>query len=136
MRLCNDPVLFHIPADPLITPHARSNSAVLPAATADAHGRECRALGPPHDQPIVESLVIPFVLIVLDELSDRAPKVALSQRNHSVETFFFDRPNEPFGIGIRIRGALRCQDHADSGVADPRRTARLHFRSRSQISTR
>ena len=42
-----DAVLFHIPADPLITPRARSNSAVLPAATADAHGRECRPGGSP-----------------------------------------------------------------------------------------
>jgi hypothetical protein len=31
-------LLFHIPADPLITQHARSNKAVLPGASADPRG--------------------------------------------------------------------------------------------------
>jgi hypothetical protein len=38
LRQYSDRVLFHISADPLITQHARSNSAVLPGASADARG--------------------------------------------------------------------------------------------------
>jgi hypothetical protein len=63
--------------------------------------------------------VIPFEMIVLHKLRDRASEVPLPQRNHSTETFFLDRPNESLGVSIRVRGALRCQGHADSGVAKP-----------------
>ena len=41
------PVLFHISADAAITPHARSNSAILPAASAGARGRPCRSRASP-----------------------------------------------------------------------------------------
>src|SRR5688572_13123870 len=58
-------------------------------------------------------------MIMLDKLRDRAPEMALPQRNDSTETLFLDRPNESFGVRIRIRGPLRCQDYADAGVAQP-----------------
>jgi hypothetical protein len=58
-------------------------------------------------------------MIVLDKLRDRASEVPLPQRNHSIETFFLDRPNESLGVRIRVRGALWCQDHADASVAKP-----------------
>ncbi len=38
--------------------------------------------------------MIPFEMIVPHKLRDRASKVPLHQRNHSLETFFLDRPNE------------------------------------------
>ena len=41
------PVLFHLSADPLVTPHARSNSAVRLAASAGAHGRPRQVAGAP-----------------------------------------------------------------------------------------
>ena len=77
-------------------------------------GRGC-----PRDQPVVESLVIPFQMLMRDKLRDRASEVPLPQRNHSIETFFLDRPNESLGVRICVRGAIWCQDHADPGVAKP-----------------
>ena len=41
------PVVFHISADPLITQYARSNSAVLQGASADARGRPRRPRASP-----------------------------------------------------------------------------------------
>ena len=35
------------------------------------------------NEPIVQSLVIPFVMIVLDELHDDAPEVSLPDRNQA-----------------------------------------------------
>jgi hypothetical protein len=50
-------------------------------------------------------LVIPFEMIVLDKLRDGASEVPLPQRNHSIEAFFLDRPDESLGVRIRVRGA-------------------------------
>jgi hypothetical protein len=58
-------VPVHISADPLITPPARSNSAILPAARAPTHATGGVDGGRPRDQRIVESLVIPFGMIAL-----------------------------------------------------------------------
>jgi hypothetical protein len=46
------------------------------------------------DQPIIETLVIPFAMVVLDVLCQRAPEVPLPERNQSVEAVFLDRPHE------------------------------------------
>jgi hypothetical protein len=73
--------------------------------------------GRPRNQPIVESLVIPFEMIVLHKLRDRTSEVPLPQRNHATETFVLDRANESLGVSIRVRGSRRCQDHADASIA-------------------
>ena len=58
-------------------------------------------------------------MVVLDELHDRVSEVPLADGNNLMETFFFDRPHESLGVGIGVRRALRCQDHPDTGVAQP-----------------
>jgi hypothetical protein len=55
-------VLFHISAESQLMPHARSNSAFLPAAGAGTRARRV-GRGRPRDQSMVESLVIPFEMI-------------------------------------------------------------------------
>ena len=59
--------MFHISADPLITSTLvvtkQSSKARAPTHGAGRVGR-----GRPHDQPIVDSLVIPFEMIVLHKL--------------------------------------------------------------------
>jgi hypothetical protein len=80
--------------------------------------------------------MIPFAMIVRDELGDRAPDVTLPQRHDPVQTFFLDRPDESFRVGIRRRGALRHITTRIPAWSNWRRTARLQFRSRSPISTR
>src|SRR4030095_494687 len=94
-------VLFHLPVDPL----SRSTLVVVQQSSqvrAPKYGAGRIGRGRPRNQPIVESLVIPFEMIVLHKLRDRASEVPLPQRNHSTETFFLDRPNE--SLGVRLRG--------------------------------
>jgi hypothetical protein len=81
----------------------------------------------PLDEPILEPLMIPPAMVVLDEFCERPAEVTLAQRNHSIEAFFLDRPHESLGVSIRIRGARWCQDRADAGGAKPltHRTAPL-----------
>jgi hypothetical protein len=60
--------------------------------------------------------VIPFAMVVHDEFRERAPEMALPQRNHSVQALLFDRSDEPLSVRIRVRCALGRQDHADTSV--------------------
>ena len=70
-----------------------------------------------HDQCVLESLMIPFTVIVVDELRDGLSEVALAERNHPVETFFFDGSHEALRVGIRIRRPHGRQHDANPGVA-------------------
>ena len=95
-------VLFHIAADPSrrrLVVIQQSSQARAPTHTAGRVGR-----GRPRDQPIVESLVIPFEMIVRDKLDDRASEVLLPQRNHAIQAFLLDRPHESLGVRIRVGG--------------------------------
>jgi hypothetical protein len=69
------------------------------------------------NQLVVETLVIPFAMVVRDELRDRAPEVTLPERNHPVEAFLFDRSDESLSVRIRVRSALGRQNHADASIA-------------------
>lgn len=68
------------------------------------------------DEAIVESLVIPFAVVVLDVLRHGPPEVPLPDWNQAVKAFFFDRPHEAFSVGVRIGRALRDEDQADTRV--------------------
>jgi hypothetical protein len=54
------------------------------------------------DETIVESLVIPFAVIVLDVLCHGSAEVPHPDRNQPVQAFFLDRPDEAFGVRVRI----------------------------------
>ena len=82
---------------PVVTPLAPRNSLSHRAADADKFGRRV-----PIDKPILESLVIPLAMVVIDEFLECPSKVALAERHHSIDALVFDRPYEPFGIGVRI----------------------------------
>src|SRR6185436_18188349 len=71
------------------------------------------------DQPIVAPLVISFLMIVLDVLRDRTPKVPLPDRNHPIETLFLNRSHEPLRIGVCVGGPLRRHDDAEAGLTKP-----------------
>src|SRR6478672_686944 len=62
---------------------------------------------------MVESLVIPFAVVMRDVLRHCVANVPLSDRNQPVQAFFFDRPHEPFRVSVSIRSALGDQDNAD-----------------------
>jgi hypothetical protein len=44
--------------------------------------------------------------------------VALAERNQPVQAFFFDRPHEPFGVGVRIGRALGREDNTDGRLVE------------------
>ena len=46
--------------------------------------------------------MIPLVMVVIDEFREGPSKMALAQRHQTIETLVFDRPYEPFGVGVRI----------------------------------
>jgi len=55
-------------------------------------------------------------MVVLDVFRHGAAEVPLADRNQPVQTFLFDRPHEPFRVGVRIRRTRRSEDHANSRV--------------------
>jgi hypothetical protein len=66
----------------------------------------CRA---PHDANS-------FAVVVLDVFRDGAAEVPLAHRNQPVQAFFFDRPHEPFRIGVRIWRTRRRENHVNPRV--------------------
>ena len=64
--------------------------------------RQCRVL----QKPVVESLMVSLAVVVLDVLPREEAQVPVTERDHTSETFLFDRPHEPFGVRVEI-GTLR-----------------------------
>ena len=59
------------------------------------HSAGCIECRPPRNQLVLESLMIPFTMIVVDELCDGPPEVMLADWNDSIQALLFDRPHEP-----------------------------------------
>jgi hypothetical protein len=57
--------------------------------------------GRPVDEFVGEPLMIPFAMIMGDELRNGVSEVALPKRNHATETFLFDRAHEAFGVALQ-----------------------------------
>ena len=72
------------------------------------------------NQFVVQPLVIPLVMVVGDEFRDRSSMVALAERNQTVQTFLFDRADEPFGVGVGIGRPIWCLDDANPRVLQAR----------------
>jgi len=68
------------------------------------------------DEPVPEPLMIPLAMVVLDVFGDRAPEMALAERDDPIEAFLLDRPHETFGVGIRVRRLVRSAHDLDSGL--------------------
>src|SRR5262249_38153851 len=54
----------------------------------------------------------------------RPPEVVFADRNHAVVALVFDRPYEPFSVGIRVGCLTRRLHHADPHLAQPRANRR------------
>jgi len=61
--------------------------------------------------------VIPLAMVVIDEFLERPSKVALAERHHAIEALVFDRPYEPFGVGVRIGPLKRRLDDVHPRIA-------------------
>ena len=76
-------------------------------------GWRCRR--PRQDQAIVEPLVIPFVVVVRDELADGATPRALADQDHALEAGFLDGAPEARRVGVQVRRAGGALDGGDIG---------------------
>ena len=88
------------------------------------------------DQLVAKALMVALAMVMDHEVGERPSEVPLTQRNQPIQTLLFDGPNKALRMGIAVRGTERCLDHAHTRPLEQVRTARLHFRSRSQIKTR
>jgi len=61
------------------------------------------------DQIVVQPLMIPLAMVVGDEFRDRSSMMALAKRNQAVQTFLFDRADEPFGVRVGVSSQLHRQ---------------------------
>ena len=68
------------------------------------------------NQFVADALMVPLAVVVGHEVGNGAPKVAFTERDHAIEALLLDRSHEALRVGVTA--------------------AELHFRSRSQISTR
>ncbi len=91
--------------------------------------------GQRQDQAIVEPLVLPFVVVVRDELADGATPRALADQDHALEAGFLDGAHEALRVSVQVRRAGGASDGGDIGrgerVAHGRpeeRVARPHTR--------
>ena len=80
----------------------KSAQAIAPLHVGGRARRRWRLL----QKPVVESLMVALAVIVLKVLPREEAQVALTERDHSTETFLLDRPNKPFGVRVEI-GTLR-----------------------------
>ncbi len=62
--------------------------------------------------------MVSLSVVVQDVLVDEASEMAFTERNHAVETLLFDRPDEPFGIGVEIGTPCRQSDRPDTATAE------------------
>ena len=51
--------------------------------------------------------MVPFQMVVLDQLGHDEAKVALAERDDLQQAFGFDRADEPLRAGVRVRAARR-----------------------------
>ena len=99
-----------------------------PLAARDAPtGWRCRRQR--QDQAIVEPLVIPFVVVVRDELADGATPRALADQDHAREAGVLDGAHEALRVGVQGRRAGGASEGGDIGrgerVAPGRPEARV-----------
>ena len=106
-RSLSAPVLSENSAEP-------SGGAVIAAQepaesrpTADRGVRQARRFG--KNQSVVQTLVIPLVVIVRREVAERPAQVSFTEKDDPVEAFFLDRTDEAFGVRVAIRRAVRRQ---------------------------
>ena len=78
---------------------------------------------------MVEPLVMPFVVVVRDELTDGATQRALADQDHALEAGVLDGAHEALRVGVQVRRAGGASEGGDIGrgerVAPGRPEARV-----------
>jgi hypothetical protein len=66
-------------------------------------------------QSVAYAPMVPFVMVVLDELVNRTAQCAFADEDQSIQAGFLDRPDEALRVGIEIWGTGRQADRLDAG---------------------
>ena len=64
-------------------------------------------------KPVVEPLMVSLAVVVVDVLPREKAQVVLTERDHTIQTFLFDRPHEPFGVCVEIGTPRRQPSRPD-----------------------
>jgi hypothetical protein len=99
--------MSQITAERLGVRRARSRRTVVvieetPEALAAVNPANRPGLAPIGDESVLESLMVPLAMVVLDKLDQRTPEVALAERDHVVESLLSDRSYESLRVGIGV----------------------------------
>ena len=78
--------------------------------------RHLRQIGRSANQSVPDSLLIALFVIVLDRLTNDAPKMGFAERNDLNQTLRLDRAHESFGVRIEIRSSAREPQRTDVGT--------------------
>src|SRR5262245_30814232 len=70
------------------------------------------------DQRVLEPLMIPLTMIMMDELRHGPSEVALAERNQPVEALLLDGSDKTLRVRIRIRCPHGRQDDANPRLAE------------------
>jgi hypothetical protein len=106
------------------TPRAESTSSWSPVVEAEETTESLapldRSIEPLRavvwvDELVVEALVVPFGVVVSDELAQRAVQHVLAEEDQSVETLTLDAADETLGVGVHVRGANGGEQGRDTG---------------------
>jgi hypothetical protein len=90
-----------------------SPNPLAPSDAALAAIRVCRSR---FEQPIAESLVVSFHVIVINAGSDRTPKVLFTERNDSTKTLLSKTPDPALRVTIQIGASRRQSNHFHAGI--------------------
>ena len=87
-----------------------AEEATEPLAAIDVTTRPRRGEAFRRNQAIVDALVIPFLMVVIDERRERSTQVRFSQDDDPIQAFLFDRPDETFRVRVAV-GRLKRRLH-------------------------
>ncbi len=68
------------------------------------------------DQAVLKTLVIPFPMVMSEELRDCTAQSTFTEEDHLVEALSLDGENEPFTMGVQVRRAWRQSYGLDSDI--------------------
>ena len=91
---------------PLDSRNEQSAEALTPLHVGVRAYRRWRSL----QELVVESLVVSLTMVMLDVLVDDEAQMSLAERDDTMDALFFDRQDEPLGIGVEIRTLRRQPD--------------------------
>jgi hypothetical protein len=70
------------------------------------------------DGLVVQFLVVPLPVVVLDVIADEESQVVLSKHDHAPEALPLDRSDKPLGVGIQIWAPRRQLDRRHAAVLE------------------